>query len=418
MDTLSAEASRLSLESHATPPTLKVNGVSICFVDSVAGVKAAVASALALGGGEVALDLEGVALGRLGRMSTLQLCAANGSLSSARGSSLSKRRQSAAEATVFVIDVATLGDAAFSAETGLRSLLEGDATKLFWDVRADAAALFHQFDVRINPETVIDVQLLATVEAINEKRMLNLPSLGGTFNAAVSVLAFSEKQQMQRVREDARKLYAPECGGSYDAWLARPLSPLLLEYAADVRFFGRLRASLSHFEAPYSYPLKAYTWTRIAEAQAPTYSNGDHGSAVNWDFVSGVVDSAPDMLKPRLILAKAETERLMNLPLHERIAQRGMSSSTMRVALGLLSGRRTDAGVSSSSLWLTCMHVAAHNESYGKAEWTEFMRIAKSSTLLTKTQRSDMECWLAYGGIPDDYDDYDDYLADDVDGGG
>jgi hypothetical protein len=83
MDTLSAEASRLSLESHATPPTLKVNGISICFV---AGVKAAVAlaAALALGGGEVALDLEGVALGRHGRISTLQLCATDGSLSSAR----------------------------------------------------------------------------------------------------------------------------------------------------------------------------------------------------------------------------------------------------------------------------------------------------------------------------------------------
>jgi hypothetical protein len=302
MDTLlSAAASRLSLAASDATSSLEVDGVLICCVDSVAGVKAAVASALESsgggGGGGVALDLEGVDLGRTGRVATLQMCGTSGSQPSERSLSLT-----ATTTVVFVIDIATLGDTAFAAETGLRSLLEGDAVKLFWDVRADAAALFHHFGVRVNPESVIDVQLLATVETVTKgKPMVSLPSLGGKFDAPGSVLTFAEKSRMKRLRNEARKLYLPQCGGSFAAWLGRPLSPVLLEYAADVRFFGRLRASLSQLEEQYSQPLKAAVQKRIAEAQAPTYSNDDHLSMVDPDFWSGIVESAPEAaLKLRL----------------------------------------------------------------------------------------------------------------------
>jgi hypothetical protein len=417
-----AEAtSRLSLTPSDALPSLEVDGASIYLVNSVAGVQAAVAAVLGSDGGRggVALDLEGVDLGRTGRIATLQMCCAGGSQSSSE-------RGGGVKATVFVVDIAALGEAAFSAdETGLRSLLEGSVPKLFWDVRADAAALFGQYGVRINPDSVIDVQLLATAKAITSsatqgKYVFSLPSLGGTFDSPSSVLTFAEKQRMKSLREQARKLYVPQCGGTWNAWLARPLSPVLLEYAADARFLGRLRASLSQFEEQYSVPLKAAVQRRIALAQGPTYTNDDHGSAVESTFLVGIIDGAPVALKQRLVDARAEMERLSRLPLQQRIKQRGLQSAARREALSLLSGRHTDTGVSNSALWSTCSFVAGHDRWFD--EWKTFMSAAASSALLTANQRRTMASRLASGSRPEDdtsaypdttYDDWGDASDDD-----
>ena len=56
----------------------------------------------------------------------------------------------------FILDITVLGAAAFDyvAAEGvtLRSLLQGQRpTKLFFDVRTDSDALFHQFGVRLVP---------------------------------------------------------------------------------------------------------------------------------------------------------------------------------------------------------------------------------------------------------------------------
>jgi hypothetical protein len=100
-DALAEATSRLSLAaSDALPPSLEVDGASIYLVDSVAGVQAAVAAVLGSDGGRggVALDLEGVDLGRTGRIATLQICCAGGSQSASE-------RGGGAKATVFVIDI-------------------------------------------------------------------------------------------------------------------------------------------------------------------------------------------------------------------------------------------------------------------------------------------------------------------------
>lgn len=411
MDAVTEATSSLSLAASDAAPTLEVNGVSICFVDSVAGVQAAVASVCgAAGSGSgvsvVALDLEGVDLGPAGRISTLQMCVADASHPE-RGVRLSERQSNTT--TVFEVDIASLGAAAFAAEAGLRSLLESDVTKLLWDVRSDAAALFHQYGVRLNPDSTIDLQLLAVIKGEN---MVGLPSLGSVFDAPDSVLSFTEKKQMKALRDEARKLYLPQCGGSFDAWLARPLSPVLQEYAADVRFFGRLRASLSKVEEQYSLSVKAAVQKRIAEAQAPAYTNEDHGSAVDMDFWSGVIDAAPELLKPRLQSARLNAERDMRLPLDQRIKKRGMVKSAMLEALGLLSGRRSDSSVSNFSLWAACSHVAAHDRWFDTTEWKEFMSAAASCALLSAKQRGTMARWLAHGGIPHHDDSDDDYYSD------
>jgi hypothetical protein len=88
----------------------------------------------------VAVDLEGANLGPTGALSTVQLCV--------EGST-----------DVFVCDVLSLGAAAFATHrSSLRQLLEDPTVaKLFWDVRTDAAALYHQFGVRLRG--VIDLQV-------------------------------------------------------------------------------------------------------------------------------------------------------------------------------------------------------------------------------------------------------------------
>ena len=92
----------------------------------------------------LALDTEGVRLSRTGQLTLLQV--------------------GTAEGRVFVFDVLTLGDAAFSAAppdaASLRQVLEDRArTKLVWDVRRDSDALHHQHSVTL--AGVLDVQLCA-----------------------------------------------------------------------------------------------------------------------------------------------------------------------------------------------------------------------------------------------------------------
>ena len=128
-------------------PLQIIKDASICFVDSEAGVKAAVAAVLASSPRCVALDLEGCELGRLGAIATLQMCDAGGgegaqqkkpalpattrvvggSSGSGDGDYSTTSVTTAAAAaltppTVFVLDIAALGSRAFAAENGLLGL--------------------------------------------------------------------------------------------------------------------------------------------------------------------------------------------------------------------------------------------------------------------------------------------------------
>ena len=281
--------------------------------------------------------------------------------------------------------------------------------------------MYHQFGVRIDPASVVDLQLVAAAEAIARgERMIALPSLGGAFHSSLSAVSFPEKMRMKDLRDEARKLYLPRLGGSFEIWLARPLSPTLLEYAADVRFFGRLRAELARAEDRYSAPVQAAVRRRIAEAQSASFSNEGRMSAVDGGFWSDVIDSAPSELKPRLAAARAEVVALESLPLHDRIKQRGchgMVKEAMREALALLSsaaggGSAATGGgdiISNYSLWRACSFVAEHDRWFfdDSAEWKEFMSAAASSARLTAKQRGIMARMLA-SSRPEKKEYYDD----------
>ena len=232
---LSSEDAHHDASAAADAPALlrprSVGGAPFVLIDTLAGVAAV--CALLSRAAAVAVDCEGVNLGRTGSVATLQLCG------EARG-------------TTYIVDVATLGAAAFArGGAGLRELLEAPApAKIFFDCRSDAGALFHHFGVALprSAGSVVDLQLLDVAHAVVVQRRAppRLSGLGFLLErTAHARMRDDERAAMAAVKARARALFAPEAGGDYGVWLARPLSDTLLEYATDVRFFHTLRESFA-----------------------------------------------------------------------------------------------------------------------------------------------------------------------------
>jgi hypothetical protein len=106
--------------------------------------------------------------------------------------------------------------------------------------------LFFLFGVALGG--VVDLQLLDVAQRL----------LAGVPCARVSGLGFvcertpraglspRERERLAAVKRDARALFAPELGGSYDVWKARPLPAVLFEYCTDAALsacWTRTRAS-------------------------------------------------------------------------------------------------------------------------------------------------------------------------------
>ena len=237
-------------------------------VDTVEGVDAAVGALTGIPA--VAIDLEGIDLGQFGRIATLQLCG------SPRG-------------RVYIIDVAVLGAAAFT--PALRGLLEAPVVprKIFFDCRCDTAALRFQFDVTVPASSIIDIQLLDVAAAAARGRALRqLGGLGWLFDRTYHAgMTHAERSRMAAVKGAARATFAPERGGSYEAWLVRPLPPVLVEYATDVRYFHTIWYSLA--DAARGPPpgvcgaLVSATARRCAEALEPGFDGADREARVAID---------------------------------------------------------------------------------------------------------------------------------------
>eukprot|EP00040_Diaphanoeca_grandis_P027380 m.155788 g.155788 ORF g.155788 m.155788 type:complete len:734 (-) comp30955_c0_seq2:226-2427(-) len=219
----------------------------------------------------VSLDLEGVNFGKDGTISTLQMCKVNSK-------------------DVFIIDIAKLKHKAFAIETrSLRDILESEKiTKLMWDCRSDASALF--FEYRVKLAGVCDLQLLSVaVLCTAGKKMSHLPGLGSILNASqYTPLEGAEKSRLSQVKLLAHQLFAPDLGGSYHVWLDRPLKPILFEYATDCMYFHPLRVSLNRFrngrfissEELFGEELAEGVKTRLTQAINGEIDNNDRDSAV------------------------------------------------------------------------------------------------------------------------------------------
>jgi exonuclease 3'-5' domain-containing protein 1 len=201
------------------------------------------------------LDLEGVNLSRHGNISILQIFI----------SPLDE---------IYLVDIHTLKRKAFTAsslssgETLLSILESPDIPKVFFDVRNDSDAFFSHFGVRL--AGIIDLQLMELATRSSSKRCVN-----GLAKCIERDAPITETQRKiwKESKEKGRELFAPELGGSFEVFNARPLPDSILAYCAqDVHILPRL---WHHYERQLSPTWKKRvaqeTIERVKQSQSADY---------------------------------------------------------------------------------------------------------------------------------------------------
>ena len=148
------------------------------------------------------------------------------------------------QADTYIIDVTTLGKAAFDTKTStgkqnLRSVLESDnIDKVFYDVRRDSDALFAHYGIRL--AGVHDLQLMQLAARPKHVQKQFLTGLGNCikFDAGLSK---ADAAEVASIKEDGVRIFDPTKGGSYTVFDARPLSNKIKRYCVqDVQFMPKL----------------------------------------------------------------------------------------------------------------------------------------------------------------------------------
>mmetsp|Transcript_120398 Transcript_120398/g.341111 ORF Transcript_120398/g.341111 Transcript_120398/m.341111 type:complete len:323 (-) Transcript_120398:163-1131(-) len=190
-------------------------------VDTVTGCQEAVACLFQEA--ELAVDIEGVSLGRLGEDCIVQIYAPSAD-------------------AVYLFDITVLGDRAYE-EGGLRKLLEDDQIlKIFFDVRSDSDALFHLH--RVKARAIYDLQILYDVRFSSpvDRKLVGLKRAMQEYFAASKALSPREVREMEDIKDTGQALFAPSLGGSYEVWKLRPLARELVVYSAvDVKYLCQMK---------------------------------------------------------------------------------------------------------------------------------------------------------------------------------
>ncbi|KAL4789451.1 ribonuclease H-like domain-containing protein [Aspergillus venezuelensis] len=174
------------------------------------------------------LDLEGVNLSRHGSISILQIY------------HLPLNQ-------VYLVDVHKMGKTAFDTpgavegSSTLKSILEDHSIqKVFFDVRNDSDALYAHFNIH-----------LAGIQDIQLHEFVTRPGRRGRFVSGIGKcidydagLSFIERTHRAAVKDKGKRLFAPELGGSYEVFNARPMHADIVRYCAqDVWVLPRLWAT-------------------------------------------------------------------------------------------------------------------------------------------------------------------------------
>ena len=212
------------------------------------------------------LDVEGVNLSRHGSISILQLFV------------LPKNH-------VFLIDVFVLQEKAFGTPnpsgTSLRSILESALVpKVFFDVRNDSDALFAHF--HISMQGIQDVQLLE-----NATRGHSKERLAGLARCIDKDARLTPKASAawKATKQKGHSLFAPEHGGSYDVFNARPMLQDIVDYCTqDVVYLPLLRKVYSRkISTAWMKKVQDETCDRIRVSQTALYEpHGKNKSLSPW----------------------------------------------------------------------------------------------------------------------------------------
>ena len=248
----------------------------------------------------VAVDFEGVDLCRAGKLCVVQLAPRAGS--------------------VLLVDVEVLGEAAFGAGR-LRELLESPMVlKIGYDGRADSDALWHLHGTRLknvwdvqvrcpwcssckppqNPSSLLQSRArprptwatsMRPPAALSYVALLLLCYATGRLQVAYCTkrdstlgrgrdrfvkglgmalqdlpsITLAERRRMEALKAAGKKLFAPELGGSYDVWRARPMPAALVAYCAlDVKYLHAMRDAWASYVPDHS--MRSIVEKRIAKA--------------------------------------------------------------------------------------------------------------------------------------------------------
>ena len=210
------------------------------------------------------VDLEGINLSRYGTVSLLNVF-------------VLPRKQT------YLIDTHILGQAAFDTPSTngltLKIILESPLIpKVLFDLRNDADALYNHYGVLL--ANVHDVQLLELAAHKSTRR-----TVSGLAMCIVRDLKLTDAESslISQLKVRGKKLFAPECGGSYEVFNTRPLDPDLIEYCInDVALLPRLWYTYNVAISPkWSPKLAEETAKRMMCPLIKDYEPGGGDKALN-----------------------------------------------------------------------------------------------------------------------------------------
>lgn len=173
-------------------------------------------------------------------------------------------------------------------------------TQVFWDVRNDSAALYHQFHGHL--QNIYDLQVLEL--ALRRSRSQNTRLLQGlgksmdTFQLGTA--------SWNRVRNAGFALFSPERGGSYEVFEARPLSHELVQYCAQevmllFHLEDAMRAMMGRLGINETI-IRRESQKRVGISQGTTFNGKGHHmtlSTVNWNLTGTEKDIPTSAPRPR-----------------------------------------------------------------------------------------------------------------------
>ncbi|KAL3264391.1 hypothetical protein ABHI18_000799 [Aspergillus niger] len=247
----------LTRERPSTENATSRSEVSVSFIDTLEGISEVIEALMnsPVTPPSIYIDLEGMNLGREGPISIVQIF-------------LYPQHH------VYLVDVHTLGATAFdhAATTGktLRSIFGSDGIpEVFFDVRNDSAAMFHQYQVEL--AGIYDLQVM---EVVTRARPGNYLAGLAKCISRDAPMTPSEKASWRATKERGKTLFSPQHGGSYKVFNARPLSREVVEYCVqDVQFLPRLWQTYSRALNPtLRQKVQAEVRNRIVLSQSPQFN--------------------------------------------------------------------------------------------------------------------------------------------------
>jgi ribonuclease D len=166
----------------------------------------------------------------------------------------------------YLFDVTTLRKAVFDEGLLGAVLSHAGIIKVFFDIRMDSAALFHQFDVTL--KGAVDLQPLAMKRFCPQGQYLL-----GLFKTMAKLNIGNAEDE--KIKAAGKALFAPENGGSYDIWGSRPLPMQLRSYCAtDVKHFPKMASQLIGKNKESVVFAMKVTQSRIAYQEAEKRGKG------------------------------------------------------------------------------------------------------------------------------------------------